>query len=142
LEVPADPERRRAGRPVGVAEAGPRPRDAAALGRPEAPTERALRYDADVVHLDGAVRALPGAQLAADAPVFDDDLAVVAAVDGADRAAAHADGVQAGPARQRDQEAVETWPLQEQPAAAVVVDVHAGADALVAARAPVQVDQH
>ena len=46
-----------------------------------------------VHHPDVSVRAIVGAQAASDAVVFDDDLLMLAAVDGVDRAADHAVGV-------------------------------------------------
>src|SRR5262249_58669792 len=83
-----------------------------------------------------------GALGAANAPVLDDHLLVVATVDRADGAADHAQRVEAGAAGVRHQVAVEPRAVEEQPAAAVVVGTHARLDALVAARAAVQVDQH
>src|SRR4029078_5139369 len=94
------------------------------------------------VHWEGAVGALVAAEAAADAPVFHDHLAAVAAVDRADRAADHADRVEAGAAAGRVEGLGEAGAVEEQPAAAVVVGVDAGPHALVAARATVEVDQH
>ena len=45
------------------------------------------------MHIDIAVRAILSAQAAADAPVFNDDLKRIAAADGSDRAAYHAERV-------------------------------------------------
>src|SRR5439155_9158035 len=69
------------------------------LRRQVTPAASAFRDQAEIVHLNRAVGTLFGAQAAADAPVFDADFAVVAAVDRADRATGHADGIKAGAAR-------------------------------------------
>src|SRR5437867_576315 len=62
----------------------------------------------ELVHVDIAVGAILGAVATADAPILDDDLARVPAVDGIDRAADHAVRIEARPARAGDQELVET----------------------------------
>ena len=55
--------------------------------RQETPAHRSFGDNAEVVHLNRAIRASVGAQPAADAPVLDDDLAIIAAMNAADRTA-------------------------------------------------------
>ena len=90
-------------------------------------------------HVDIAIRAILGAQAAADAPVLDDDLARLVAADRAHRAADHAIGVEARAARAGHQELVEPQALADQPGHPLM-RVGAGLGALVAARALHQVE--
>ena len=92
--------------------------------------------------MDRAVGALAFAQAAADAPVANANLADVAAVDGADRAADHAHRVEALAARNGRQVVAEPRAVEVQPRVAVVVHGDARLDALAAARAAVEVDEH
>ncbi len=94
------------------------------------------------MHLDGPVGALLGTALAADAPVFDDDLTLVAAMNRADRAADHAHRVQAGAAGGGHEVLFDARPFEKEPALAVVMGADAGLHALVAARAALQVHEH
>jgi hypothetical protein len=94
------------------------------------------------VHLNRTIGAVVGTEAAADAPVLDDHLTLVAAMDRADRAADRANRVEAGTAGRRDQVLVEARSGEVQPAVAVVMRPGTGADALVAASAAIQVDEH
>src|SRR5439155_25765266 len=103
------------------------------------PVAGAFLDDSRVVHLNRTIGALLGAALAADAPILDDDLAIVAAVNRADRAADHAHRIQAGSAGGGDQILVNTRPLEKKPAPAVVMSADTRLHAFVAARAALQV---
>ena len=91
------------------------------------------------MHVDVAVGTVVGAQAAADAPVFDDDLQRVAPPDRADRTADHAERVATLAAGSGDQIFVEAQAFADQ-AADAVVSIGAGADALIAARALLQIE--
>src|SRR5581483_6419897 len=88
---------------------------------------------------DVAVRTVARAESAADAPVLDDHLERVATADRADGAADHAQRIAALPARGRDEVLVEPEAVADEPRDAVV-RVGAGADALVAARALLEIE--
>src|SRR5207253_2893765 len=88
--------------------------------------------------VDVAVWTVLGTEAAADAPVLDNDFERIAASDGADRAAHHAQRIAAVPARCGHQVLVETLPFAHQPRYAVV-SIRAGPHARIAARAPLQV---
>ena len=92
------------------------------------------------MQVDVAVRAVLGAQAAADAPVLDDHFERIAAADGAHRTAHHAQRIAAMPAGRGDQIFVEALAFADQPGDAVV-RIGAGAYAGIAARAALQI-QH
>lgn len=94
-------------------------------------------------HADGAVGTVVGAGGAADTGIgIDHDLAAEAvAVDGTGRAANHADGVGAVHAGLSDHEVVVDGAVAEE-AGVAAMGGGAGADAVVATRATVKVDDH
>src|SRR5262249_53675921 len=90
------------------------------------------------MQVDVAVRAVAGAQAAADAPVFDDDFERIAAAGGADRTADHAERTKAIAAGRGDEVIVETQTVTNE-TRDTVVGVGAGVHAGIAARAVLQV---
>src|SRR5262249_39516025 len=112
-----------AGKPIGIGHS---------RAREKSPVAGFFGDQAEIVHLNGAIRALLGAEATADAPVFDHYLLVVAAVNGTDRTADHANRIEAGPAGRRHEVLAEARAVEKEPAAAVFVRVHAAADAFVA----------
>src|SRR5688572_10967806 len=87
-----------------------------------------------------AVRAIVGAEAAADAPVLDDDLERVATPNRSDRTADHAERIAALPAGRGDEIFVEAQAFTYQPRHAVV-RIGASAHALIATRALFQIEQ-
>src|SRR5207249_8635824 len=81
-----------------------------------------------------------GAEPTADAPVLDEDLQRVAAPDGPDRAADHAQRVATRAAGGRHQVAIESQTVTHQ-AGDAVVRISTGAHAAVAPRAPLEVEE-
>ena len=143
LHIQVPKQRRDRLRPVSIAELGPLPTIPAssALGR-ESPRRALAGHDADVVHLNRIVRALPLAQPAADAPIANHNLSVVAPLNRPHGAANHAGRVQTLPAGRGHQEPVESRAIEKQPRITVVVRVDTGPHAIAAAGAAVKVDQH
>jgi len=103
---------------------------------------RLFGQDALVVHLDRAIGTVLGTLLAADAPVLDDNVEVIAATDRANRTADHAHRIATGPARGRNEEAIEAFAVEEEPRSTVGMRFDTLLHALIAARAAIQVDQH
>src|ERR1700730_11974554 len=91
------------------------------------------------VEIDVAVRAIARAQAAPDAPVFDDDFQGIAATDGADRTADHAERVATLAARSGNEKLFEAQALANEASDAVVC-VGARVYAGVAARAILQIE--
>ena len=91
------------------------------------------------MHINVAVWTIAGALAAADAPILDNDLHRVAAANGADRTTDHAQRIAATAAGGRDQELVEAQSVADQ-AAHAVVRIGAGAHALIASRAAIQIE--
>ena len=85
------------------------------------------------------VRAVSRAQAATNTPVFDDDFQRISAADGADRASDHAERIATLTAGSGYEIFVEAQPFANQTADAIV-GICAGADALVAACAFLQVE--
>src|SRR5580704_3509315 len=92
------------------------------------------------MEIDIAVRALLGAQAAADTPVLDYYFQRIAPANRSHRAADHAQRIQALAAGGRHQVMVEAQPLADQPGDAVV-RISAGPHACIATGAAVQVQQ-
>src|SRR5947208_4191238 len=96
--------------------------------------------DLERVQVEVAVRTIPNAEAATDAPVLDDDLHRVAAPDRSHGAANHAERIAARATRGRDEVLVESQPFTNQTRHAVV-RVRTRAHALIATRALLQVQQ-
>lgn len=95
------------------------------------------------IHLDGAVGALIGTFAAANAVIGDANFAIGASIDGTDRAADHADGIETLTAADRDEVAAfEARSVEVESCASVIVSGDAGLDALLTAGAAVEVDDH
>ena len=95
-------------------------------------------HDFEWMQVDIAVRAILGAEAAADAPVLDDHLERIAPADRTHRAAHHTQRVSALAAGRGHQVLVKSEPLAHQPRNAVV-GIGASAHASIAARALFQV---
>ena len=86
-----------------------------------------------------AVRTIPRAQATTDAPILDDDFERIAAANGADRAAHHAQGIAALAATGGDQILLEAQTIAYQ-SGDTIVCVRASVNAGVAARAFLQIE--
>src|SRR5262249_35448579 len=106
------------------------------------PAARRRRDQAGVIHLDGAIRTLLRTTLAADAPIADNNLLVVSTLYRVHGAADHADRIETRSASRGHKILAVARSNQKQSAARVIVRPHAGLDALVAARAAIEVNQH
>ena len=91
------------------------------------------------MQIDIAVRTVACAQAAADAPILDDDFERIAAANGADRAAHHAERIAALPATGGNQILLEAQAIANQTGNAIV-SVRAGVNAGIAARAFLQIE--
>ena len=91
------------------------------------------------MQIDIAVRTIARAQAATDAPILDDDFERIAAANGADRAAHHAQGIAALPATGGNQILLEAQAIADE-TGNTIVSVRAGIDAGVAASAFLQIE--
>jgi hypothetical protein len=92
------------------------------------------------VHLNISIGALLRAFTATNAPVFNNDLKRIPSAYGSDRTADHAHWIRTGAAGCRYKVSIDPQPVSDQTGHASM-HVCAGSDALVATRAPVQVNQ-
>ena len=90
--------------------------------------------DLEGMKIDVAVRTVARAKAAADAPIFDDDFQRIAAANGADGAANHAEWVAALAAACGDEKMIEAETIADQASHAIVC-VGAGVHAGIATRA-------
>ena len=98
-----------------------------------------VQFDGKRVKIDIAIRAVVGAQAAANTPVLDDDFEGVTSADGADGASNHAQGIATLPAGSGHQVFVEAKSLAYQPADAIM-RVGTGSNTLITTGAALQIE--